>query len=169
METCRTLTLWIFLLRLCRDTCHRDIVNLQVEMVRQFYIQLVRTIADLFLCHLCLLLPGFSPHFHFSHIHADGFYFLESVQQNAAHRSRDWLDFFCYCCCLINVKSTQREGNQINLVTWFQTVISAGLFYKPVNTLMFLAFRFHHSVQCNPATCFHLASDVLCFRMRSTA
>lgn len=27
----------------CRDTCHRDIVNLQVEMVRQFYIQLVGT------------------------------------------------------------------------------------------------------------------------------
>ncbi|KAG8012963.1 Protein NEDD1 [Nibea albiflora] len=26
-----------------RDACHRDIVNLQVEMVRQFYIQLVRT------------------------------------------------------------------------------------------------------------------------------
>ncbi|KAI3370941.1 hypothetical protein L3Q82_023500, partial [Scortum barcoo] len=27
-----------------RDACHRDIVNLQVEMVRQFYIQLVRNI-----------------------------------------------------------------------------------------------------------------------------
>lgn len=26
---------------LCRDSCHRDIVNLQVEMVRQFCIQLV--------------------------------------------------------------------------------------------------------------------------------
>lgn len=30
---------------LLRDTCHRDIVNLQVEMVRQFYIQLVRISA----------------------------------------------------------------------------------------------------------------------------
>lgn len=31
-----------------RDTCHRDIINLQVEMVRQFYIQLVGTCLRLF-------------------------------------------------------------------------------------------------------------------------
>lgn len=33
---------WRCLCLLFRDTCHRDIVNLQVEMVRQFYIQLVK-------------------------------------------------------------------------------------------------------------------------------
>lgn len=33
-------------LPLLRVSCHRDIINLQVEMVRQFCIQLVRTTAD---------------------------------------------------------------------------------------------------------------------------
>lgn len=41
--TVRYVWSWPWLCLLWRDTCHRDIVNLQVEMVRQFYIQLVRT------------------------------------------------------------------------------------------------------------------------------
>lgn len=55
-ETWRILMVSLCLL-LCRDSCHRDIVNLQVEMVRQFYIQLVRTISasfSLFILHVDL-------------------------------------------------------------------------------------------------------------------
>lgn len=36
---------WQRLCLLSRDTCHRDIINLQVEMIRQFYVQLVKISA----------------------------------------------------------------------------------------------------------------------------
>lgn len=35
-------------LLLLRNACHKDIINLQVEMIRQFYIQLVRPIRPSF-------------------------------------------------------------------------------------------------------------------------
>lgn len=35
-------------LLLLRNACHKDIINLQVEMIRQFYIQLVRQICPSF-------------------------------------------------------------------------------------------------------------------------
>lgn len=35
-------------LLLLRNACHKDIINLQVEMIRQFYIQLVRQIRPSF-------------------------------------------------------------------------------------------------------------------------
>lgn len=43
--------LMVLMCLLFRDVCHRDIVNLQVEMVRQFYIQLVRKSRTVLLLH----------------------------------------------------------------------------------------------------------------------
>lgn len=41
----RSVLSWQHLCLLLRNTCHRDIINLQVEMIRQFYIQLVKISA----------------------------------------------------------------------------------------------------------------------------